>query len=67
LYQDHPPKTHRFQVRADHLTADLICLDDIEQCAIVRAFFRPGTRLEDPDLHYFNSRYENTRLPTEYL
>ncbi|GGM66452.1 hypothetical protein GCM10011608_59620 [Micromonospora sonchi] len=52
---------------ADHLTAGLIRLDDIEQCVIVRAFFGPGARLEDPDLHYFNSRYENTRLPTEYL
>ncbi|TDB80934.1 hypothetical protein [Micromonospora sp. KC721] len=52
---------------ADHLTVDLVSLDDIEQCAIVRGFFNPGTRLEDPDLHYFNSRYENTRLPTEYL
>lgn len=52
---------------AEHLIDGLVRLDDIEQCAIVRAFFSPGTRLEDPDLHYYNSRYENTRLPTEYL
>ncbi|GIF48197.1 hypothetical protein DFJ67_3518 [Asanoa ferruginea] len=52
---------------ADHLSAGLVRLDQIEQCAIVRAVFCPGTRLEDPDLYYFDSRYENTRLPTEYL
>jgi hypothetical protein len=52
---------------AEHLTADQVGLDDIDRCAIIRAFFSPGTRLEDPDLHYYNSRYENTRLPTAYL
>ncbi|MFI5843918.1 hypothetical protein ACIA8K_29890 [Catenuloplanes sp. NPDC051500] len=52
---------------ADHLTADHMRFDDIEQCAIVRAFLSPGTPLVDRDLHYFDSRYENTRLPAEYL
>jgi hypothetical protein len=52
---------------ANHLTAGWIRLDGIEQCAIVRAFFSPGSPLEDPNLHHFNSRHENTRLPADYL
>ncbi|MEU8263973.1 hypothetical protein AB0C02_25530 [Micromonospora sp. NPDC048999] len=37
------------------------------RCILVRATFKPGTYPCDPDLCHFDSRYETTQLPTDYL
>ncbi len=41
--------------------------DDKFEFAVVRAVWEPGSRLSDPDITSYDSWYETTRYPAEYL
>ncbi|MET8550393.1 hypothetical protein [Micromonospora zamorensis] len=52
---------------ADHLGDGYQEGDDKLRCVILRGRFHPGIREMDPGLAHFDSRFENTLFPTDYL
>ena len=52
---------------ADQLGGDPQDGDDKLRCVILRGRFHPGAYDADPGLAHFDSRFENTLFPTDYL
>ncbi|MET8197415.1 hypothetical protein ABZU22_26770 [Micromonospora sp. NPDC005222] len=52
---------------AEHLGGGPQEGDDKLRCVILRGRFRPGIHEMDPGLAHFDSRFENTLFPTDYL